>query len=92
MIERILIVGTGLLGASTGLALRAHGFAGEVTGWDPDAAMLQTALRRGALTSAAQDPLHAAKLPGAFCRATRGSFIPRDGGRTASGRAQTATT
>lgn len=61
MIERILIVGTGLLGASTGLALRANGFAGEVIGWDRDAAMLQTALRRGALTSAAQDPLHAAK-------------------------------
>jgi prephenate dehydrogenase len=61
MIERILIVGTGLLGASTGLALRAHGFAGEVIGWDRDAAMLQTALQRGALTSAADDPLHAAK-------------------------------
>ena len=61
MIERILIVGTGLLGASTGLALRAHGFVGEVMGWDRDAAMLDTALRRGALTSAAQDPLRTAK-------------------------------
>ena len=61
MIERILIVGTGLLGASTGLALRAHGFAGEILGWDRDADMLQTALRRGALTSAADDPLQAAK-------------------------------
>jgi prephenate dehydrogenase len=61
MIERILIVGTGLLGASTGLALQAHGFAGEVIGWDRDAAMLQTALRRGALTSVAEDPLRAAK-------------------------------
>jgi prephenate dehydrogenase len=61
MIQRILIVGTGLLGASTGLALRAHGFAGEVIGWDLDAATLQTALQRGALTSAADDPLHAAK-------------------------------
>jgi prephenate dehydrogenase len=61
MIQRILIVGTGLLGASTGLALRAHGFAGEIIGCDHDAAMLQTALRRGALTSAAQDPLQAAK-------------------------------
>jgi prephenate dehydrogenase len=61
MIQRILIVGTGLLGASTGLALRAHGFAGEVVGWDPDAATLQTALQRGALTSAAGDPLYAAK-------------------------------
>jgi prephenate dehydrogenase len=61
MIERILIVGTGLLGASTGLALRAHGFAGEVIGWDRDAAMLQTALHRNALTSVTEDPLHAAK-------------------------------
>jgi prephenate dehydrogenase len=61
MIQRILIVGTGLLGASTGLALRAHGFAGELIGWDRDPSMLQTAVRRGALTSAAQDPLHAAK-------------------------------
>jgi prephenate dehydrogenase len=61
MIERILIVGTGLLGASTGLALRAHGFAGEVIGVDSDAGMLQIALERGALTSVAHDPLHAAK-------------------------------
>jgi prephenate dehydrogenase len=61
MIKRILIVGTGLLGASTGLALQANGFAGDVIGWDRDPAMLQTALRRGALTSVAQDPLHAAK-------------------------------
>jgi prephenate dehydrogenase len=61
MIQRILIVGTGLLGASTGLALRAHGFTGEVIGWDLDAAMLQTAFQRGALTSTAQDPLRAAR-------------------------------
>jgi prephenate dehydrogenase len=61
MIERILIVGTGLLGASTGLALQAHGFAGAVIGWDRDPAMLQTALRRGALTSVAEDPLRAVK-------------------------------
>src|SRR5580700_2170877 len=61
MMERILIVGTGLLGASTGLALRTHGFAGEVIGWDRDPAALQTALRLGAFTSAAQDPLPAAK-------------------------------
>jgi prephenate dehydrogenase len=61
MIERILILGTGLLGASTGLALRAHGFAGEVIGWDRDAATRQTALERGALTSVASNPLRAAK-------------------------------
>lgn len=61
MIDRILIVGTGLLGASTGLALRTHGFAGEVVGWDRDAAALETALRLDALTSTAQEPLRAAK-------------------------------
>jgi prephenate dehydrogenase len=61
MIERILIVGTGLLGASTGLALQAHGFTGAVIGWDRDPAMLQTALRRGALTSVAEDPMRAVK-------------------------------
>jgi prephenate dehydrogenase len=61
MIERILIVGTGLLGASMGLALRAHGFAGEVMGWDRDAAALETAVRMGAITSVAQEPSSAAK-------------------------------
>lgn len=61
MIERILIVGTGLLGASTGLALRTHGFAGEVIGWDRDAVALEIAVRLGALTSGTQEPLIAAK-------------------------------
>lgn len=55
------MVGTGLLGASTGLALRAHGFSGEIAGWDRDPGALQTALKRGALTSAATDPLAAAR-------------------------------
>ena len=32
MARRILIVGTGLIGASTGLALRAAGFDGEIVG------------------------------------------------------------
>ncbi len=32
MIERITILGTGLIGASIGLGLRAAGFAGEITG------------------------------------------------------------
>src|ERR1700748_2781701 len=60
-IQRILIIGTGLLGASTGLALRAQGFAGEIAGFDRDPAALETALRRGAITTAAEDPLAAAK-------------------------------
>ena len=61
MVQRILIIGTGLLGASTGLALRAHGFAGEVIGWDKNPSSLQTARDRGALTAAAEDPLQAAR-------------------------------
>jgi prephenate dehydrogenase len=60
MIRNILIVGTGLLGGSTGLALRASGFRGEIAGWDKDPAALETALRLGAIT-AVEDPFSAAK-------------------------------
>jgi prephenate dehydrogenase len=43
MIDRVLILGTGLLGSSTGLALRAAGFQGTITGWDKDPRQAQTA-------------------------------------------------
>jgi len=36
MIDRILILGTGLLGTSTGLSLLEAGFQGTITGWDKD--------------------------------------------------------
>jgi prephenate dehydrogenase len=49
MIERVLIVGTGLIGASVGLALKANGFEGEVAGWDASAVELQAALEYGAI-------------------------------------------
>jgi prephenate dehydrogenase len=52
MIERVLIVGTGLIGASVGLALKANGFGGEVLGWDANAAELETAAQRGAIDRA----------------------------------------
>ncbi len=42
-----MIVGTGLIGASTGLALRAQGFPGEILGWDKDPEQLQIARSRG---------------------------------------------
>ena len=42
--KRVLIVGTGLIGASVGLALKANGFEGEVAGWDANAEELQAAL------------------------------------------------
>jgi len=59
-INRITIVGTGLIGASVGLALRATGFPGEIIGWDRHPAQTQLALERGAIDVAAVDPLNAA--------------------------------
>ena len=55
MIERVLILGTGLLGASTGLALRAAGFSGSICGWDKDARQSQTALALKAIDSVPAD-------------------------------------
>lgn len=60
-IERIAILGTGLIGASVGLALRSHGFSGEIAGWDPDADELALALARGAIHISASDATALAK-------------------------------
>lgn len=59
--ERVAILGTGLIGASVGLALRAHGFAGEISGWDPNPDELARALGRGAIHAAASNGLAAAQ-------------------------------
>jgi prephenate dehydrogenase len=59
-IERIAILGTGLIGSSVGLALRAHGFSGSIAGWDPNPGEVHVALRREAITVIADDPLAAA--------------------------------
>jgi prephenate dehydrogenase len=59
MIERIAIFGTGLLGTSTALALRAAGFKGHILGWDRDEQQAATALSMGALSSIARDPFEA---------------------------------
>jgi prephenate dehydrogenase len=59
-IGRITILGTGLIGASVGLALRSRGFSGSITGWDPNPDQLHAALRREAITVIADDPLTAA--------------------------------
>jgi prephenate dehydrogenase len=61
MINRIAILGTGLLGTSAGLALRAAGFTGTITGWNRGAEGAQTALAMGAIDSIATDPLQAAR-------------------------------
>jgi prephenate dehydrogenase len=47
--KRVLIVGTGLIGASVGLALKANGFEGEIVGWDANVEELETAFMRGAI-------------------------------------------
>jgi prephenate dehydrogenase len=51
MVERLAIVGTGLIGASVGLAARAAGVA-EVRGWDVDAEALAVAAEREAVEPA----------------------------------------
>jgi prephenate dehydrogenase len=59
-IRRITIIGTGLIGASSGLALRAAQFPGEIVGWDRNPSHLQIALDRGAIDASALDPISAA--------------------------------
>jgi len=49
--SRVALVGTGLIGASVGLAIRAHGI--DVTGFDRDAARLARAVERGAIDRSA---------------------------------------
>jgi prephenate dehydrogenase len=58
--KRITILGTGLIGASIGLALRAHHFDGTLFGWDKDPSELGIALSRGAIDEAVEDPVTAA--------------------------------
>ena len=61
MISRITILGTGLLGTSVGLALRAAGFRGEIAGWNRSMEHAQVALKMGAIDSVATDALEAAR-------------------------------
>ena len=61
MIERIAILGTGLLGTSVGLALRAAGFRGSIEGWNRSPEQGQVALTMGAIDRLAADPLQLAR-------------------------------
>ena len=61
MIERIAILGTGLLGTSVGLALRAAGFEGSITGWNRSRGQAQTALALGAIDSIVESAIATAK-------------------------------
>lgn len=61
-VQRLAILGTGLIGASIGLAAKRAGVA-HVTGWDPDAEAVALAAERGAVDVAA--PSLAAAVAGA---------------------------
>jgi prephenate dehydrogenase len=52
VVGRLAVVGTGLVGASVGLAARARG--ARVAGWDPDPDALAAAVARGAVEHAAE--------------------------------------
>ena len=55
MIERIAIVGTGLIGASVGLSLRRAGFTGRIAGIDSNPEERESALRIEAVDQVAAD-------------------------------------
>ena len=55
MISRVAILGTGLLGASIGLALRKAGFSGEIVGWNRGAEQGQAAVANGSIDTLAPD-------------------------------------
>ena len=59
-IQRITIIGTGLIGASIGLALRAAQFSGEIIGFDRHRSQAQLALECGAVDQTSDDPITAA--------------------------------
>jgi len=61
MLKRIAILGTGLLGTSVGLALRAAAFKGSIAGWNRSPEQAQLALKMGAIDSFAPDPVEAAR-------------------------------
>jgi prephenate dehydrogenase len=50
LIQRVTIIGTGLIGTSVGLALRSTGFSGTITGCDADAAQADAALEMRAVS------------------------------------------
>ena len=61
MIERIAILGTGLLGTSLGLALRAAGFKGSIAGWNRGADGAREALAVGAVDLIGSDAIAVAR-------------------------------
>jgi prephenate dehydrogenase len=61
LIDRISILGTGLLGTSVGLALRAANYRGSIIGWNRSKEHAERAMQMGAIDSVAADPIQAAQ-------------------------------
>jgi len=61
-VERVFIIGTGLIGASTGLALRSAGFAGRIDGWDTSQLEMAGAVQMGAIDGRAANREEALEL------------------------------
>ena len=61
MMKRVAILGTGLLGTSVGLALRAARFEGSIVGWNRSRSQAETALSMGAIDSIGTGALSVAK-------------------------------
>jgi prephenate dehydrogenase len=59
-IRQITIVGTGLIGGSIALALKAHGFRGRIVGCDRSA-VLERARNKGAIDSGETNPIDAVR-------------------------------
>ncbi len=59
--SRVAVIGTGLIGASLGLALRRLDDVEEVVGYDADPAELEIAVKRGAVSRAASSAREAAE-------------------------------
>lgn len=59
-IRQITIIGTGLIGGSFGLAVRARGFRGRIVGCDRDE-VLAEAQAMDAIDAGCSDPIHAAR-------------------------------
>jgi prephenate dehydrogenase len=60
--ERVFIIGTGLIGASIGLALRAAGFGGRIDGWDASRLEMASAVQMGAIDGRAASRENALEL------------------------------
>lgn len=62
MIQQLAIVGLGLIGGSLARSLRSAGFVGKISGYDPDPAQCETALKLGVIDRIGTSAADAAAL------------------------------